>query len=143
MKEVLNDILSTVKGLGDVLPNLVVDRLEYEIDSSSEDKEIHQILSEFDVSHRNGLIACLDIYLSSSSGTTICIMSVDDYFPSHEGGFEYPKLTSHLTSTILFANEETPEAHHYISKIVPLEQSKEAYVNLLKDIQAFITSLQN
>ena len=36
----------------------------------------------------------------------------------------------------------TSDSHQYINKVVPIEQVKEAYLDLINDIQAFITSLK-
>lgn len=146
--ELLNDILSTVKEecLCGTLPDLDVDAFEYGVDKS-ECTEIHTILSGFkhfrkdSFSSPNGLIVCLEICISSKSGISVCRMDVEDYFTPIEGEFEYPKLTSHLISVSKYQNG-TSESHQYINKIVPIEQVKEAYIDLIKDIQAFITSLK-
>ena len=146
--ELLNDILSTVKEecLCGTLPDLDVDEFYYDVDKS-ECTEIHTIQSGFKhfckdrFSSPNGLIVCLEICISSKSGISVCSMNVQDYFTPIEGEFEYPKLTSHLTSVSKYQNG-TSDSHHYINKIVPIEQVKEAYIDLIKDIQAFITSLK-
>ena len=146
--ELLNDILSTVKEecLCGTLPDLNVDAFEYDVDKS-ECTEIHTILSDFKhfrkdrFSPPNGLIVCLEICISSKSGISVCSMNVQDDFIPYEGEFEHPKLTSHLTSASKYQNG-TLDSHHYINKIVPIEQVKEAYIDLIKDIQAFITSLK-
>ena len=146
--ELLNDILSTVKEecLCGTLPDLDVDGFYYDVDKS-ECTEIHTIQSGFkhfckdSFSSPNGLIVCLGICISSKSGISVCSMDVQDYFTPIEGEFEYPKLTSHLTSVSKYQNG-TSDSHLYINKIVPIEQVKEAYIDLIKDIQAFITSLK-
>ena len=68
-------------------------------------------------------------------------MDVEDYFTPIEGEFEYPKLINHLTSVSKYQNG-TSDSHQYINKIVPIEQVKEVYIDLINDIQAFITSLK-
>ncbi|MBR4293995.1 MAG: hypothetical protein IKT53_03290 [Bacteroidaceae bacterium] len=146
--ELLNDILSTVKEecLCGTLPDLDVDEFYYDVDKS-ECTEIHTIQSGFKhfskdrFSSPNGLIVCLEICISSKSGISVCSMNVQDYFTPIEGEFEYPKHTSHLTSVSKYQNG-TSDSHHYINKIVPIEQVKEAYIDLIKDIQAFITTLK-
>ena len=79
--------------------------------------------------------------ISSKSGISVCRMDVEDYFTPIEGEFEYPKLINHLTSVSKYQNG-TSDSHQYINKIVPIEQVKEVYIDLIKDIQAFITSLK-
>ena len=68
-------------------------------------------------------------------------MDVEDYFTPIEGEFENPKLINHLTSVSKYQNG-TSDSHQYINKIVPIEQVKEVYIDLINDIQAFITSLK-
>ena len=79
--------------------------------------------------------------ISSKSWISVCRMDVEDYFTPIEGEFEYPKLINHLTSVSKYQNG-TSDSHQYINKIVPIEQVKEVYIDLIKDIQAFITSLK-
>lgn len=149
LKLILNDILATVEGecLCGTLPDLDVDTFEYSVDNSDCDTENHTILSGFKhfrkdcFSSSDGLIACLDVCISPKSKLPICCLYVEDYFGSFEDSFVHPELTSHLTSVQKYPNGDS-ESHHYINKIVSLGQAKEAYINLLKDIQAFITSLK-
>lgn len=145
MEALLNDILATVKGecLCGTLPDLDLDEIEYEIDNSENDTEIHTILSGFKhfckdmFSSPNGLIVCLELCIPSKSEIPVCRMYVEDYFTPIEGEFEHTELTSHLTSVSKYSNGIS-DSHHYINKIVPIEQVNEAYMDLLKDIQAFI-----
>ena len=150
MKELLNDILATVKGecLCGTLPDLDLDEFEYEIDNNKLDTEIHSILSGFkhfrkdSFSGADGPIACLDVCISSKNEIPCCSIYVEDYFGTFDGVLFHPELTSQLTSVSKYPNGNS-ESHHYINKIGSLGQAKEAYINLLKDIQAFITSHKN
>lgn len=149
MEKLLNEISATVKEecLCGTLPDLDVDTFEYDIDKSECDTEIHTILSDFKhfrkdrFSSPNGLIVCLELCISSKSEIPVCRMYVEDYFTPIEGEFEYLELTSHLTSVSKYPNG-TSDSHNYINKIVPIEHIEETYMNLLKDIQEFITFIK-
>lgn len=60
-----------------------------------------------------------------------------------EGDFRYPELLNYLVSSDKYPDYDSAGQDYYINKIVPIEQVKEAYVNLLKDIQAYITSFKS
>lgn len=138
MKEILNDILSTVKGLRDNFPNMDVDTIEFAIDTCDEDVVIYSITSEF-IIPKNGIIADLDVYVSKDCNKRLCKITVQDYFTPIDDAFERPGLTSYLNSLTNYPNDEYRDSHHYISKIVPIEQMKDAYIGLLKTIQNYIS----